>query len=379
MSGSELRAESVQHEHAGLYKSVVWVRGLIDALSKRAIDSEALFRGTSVSAKLLADSRARISLEQWDELVQHAMLLTRNPGLGIAIASTAPEHLYHIVGSIALACGSLRHAMQMFERYRALLGNTQRFDLVEEGSRAYFVYAPVCVNPKHQEFGAELALGLVYRAARRFAGRDDQDAEEVWFTHAPPDYAERYAELFRCPVRFGRPRNAIMFARACLDAEHVYRNPVLLDVLRDGAERLLAQQGTPTLAERVRAVLRYEVDLRNVTAARIAHLLKLDPRGLRHQLIRERVAWSQLVDEARCRIALDELQRGGCRLDDVARRIGFSSQSAFNRAFKRWTGMTPGRYADEASARRTITARVVGRSRSSPPATLRAGGTYVGG
>jgi AraC-like DNA-binding protein len=87
--------------------------------------------------------------------------------------------------------------------------------------------------------------------------------------------------------------------------------------------------------------------------------------------MRDRVAWSQLVDEARCRVALDQLQRGESRLGEIARRTGFSSQSAFNRAFKRWTGMTPGRYADEVEARRTITITVMGRSHGAPPATLR--------
>lgn len=344
-----------------LYKSIVWVRALIDALERRGIAREELFLGTRTSQGLLGDDRARISLGEWEQLVQRAMTLTRDPALAISIVSTSSDHLHHIVGPIAVACASLRQAIRMFERYVSLFGNAHRFELVEEGNRAYLVQAPVSITPPHPQFEAELALGLLYRNALRFARRDGNDADEVWFAHAVPAYAERYAEVFRCPVSFGRPRNAIVFSRVCLDARYVHGNALLLEVLREGADRLLSQQGTPTLPERVRAILLHEVDLRRMTAARIAGLLKLNTRTLRTQLISENVSWSQLLDEARCRIACQQLQRGDTRIRELSERLGFSRQTAFSRAFKRWTGMTPSKYAQDVSARRDAEQACAGR------------------
>jgi hypothetical protein len=126
----------------GLYKSIVWVHALVGALTRRKIDRDELFRRSAVHPNLLGDARARISLSDWRALVQRAMFLTQDPGLGITIGGTAPDNIHHIVGQIASACGSMREAMRMFERYRPLLGNTNRFDLIEEGERAYFVFAP---------------------------------------------------------------------------------------------------------------------------------------------------------------------------------------------------------------------------------------------
>jgi hypothetical protein len=133
------------------------------------------------------------------------MALTRDPGLGITIASTAPDNVHNIVGQIAGVCSSMRDALRMFERYRALLGNANRFELVEEGERAYLVFAPFYPDPEIPEFDAELALSLMYRVSRRYAKRDSDDAQEIWFTHAAPAYLGRYAEVFRCPVRFSPP------------------------------------------------------------------------------------------------------------------------------------------------------------------------------
>jgi AraC-like DNA-binding protein len=329
----------------GLYKSIVWVHALVGALARRGIDSGELFRESHVDPSLLGDARARITLIEWRALVKRAIVVTQDPGLGLTIASTAPDNIHQIVGQIASACGSMREAMRMFERYRPLLGNTNRFEMIEEGERAYFVFAPFYPDPEAAHFAAELALGIVYLLSRRHARHESDDAQEVWFSHPAPAHAGRYAEVFRCPVRFERPRNAIVFHRQYLDAPLLYANPILLDVLREGAERMLEQQGTPSLPERVRTMLRHEVDLCRVDAERIARLLKLDTRSFRRQLIDAGAPWSVLIDEARCRIACEELGRGDMPIRQLSERLGFSDQSAFNRAFKRWTGTTPVKFS----------------------------------
>ncbi|HEX6244975.1 MAG TPA: AraC family transcriptional regulator [Polyangiales bacterium] len=327
------------------------VRALATGLVPYGIDRAALFQGTNVDSGMVSDSRARVPLDDWNALVNRAATLSGDRGIGLSIGGNASDHLLQIVGQLAVSCGTLREAWRMFERYRPLLGNALNFDLIEEGELAYFVLTPLVPHPELPEFDPELTLSLVYRVARRFSLVEREDAQEVWFTHRAPEYLARYAEVFRCPVRFERPRNAILLARHYLDQQQPYPDPKLADMLRETAERMLTEFGQPSLPDRVRALLRNEADLRNMDARRVAKILRIHPRTFQRQLIRANAPWSALLDETRRRIACDELGRSDVSIREIAERLGFSEPSAFTRAFKRWTGETPAKYSRARIAR----------------------------
>jgi AraC-like DNA-binding protein len=327
----------------GLYKSIVWVHALIGVLARRGIESKELFSGVAIEPSMLADSRARIALSEWRVLVKRTMELTDDPGLGLTIASTVPDSIYQVLAPMFGASRSLREGLRLFERYRPLMGNMNRFDMVEEGERAYVKFSPICPDPEIPQFDAELGLSLVYRVPQRYAKHESDDADEIWFMHPEPVYAARYAQVFRCPVRFSRPRNAILFSRRFLDEEQIHANPALLEVLKESGDRLLSERGNTSLPDQVRALLRHDRDMRGVGPERIAKALNLSVRSFRRKLGEAGASWSTLLDEVRCQIACEELRRG-ITIVELTERLGFSEQSAFNRAFKRWTGTTPARF-----------------------------------
>jgi AraC-like DNA-binding protein len=322
----------------------VCVRALLGSVARHGVDPGLVLAEAHVDSSLIADGRARLPLRDWQRLVQRAIALTHNTGLGLVIGGAVPDHVFQIVSQLAVSCGTLREAMNAFQRYRSLVGNTVHFDLVEEGELAYFTCSPLVPFPEAPCFEAEMVLGLIYRTARRFATLDEDDAQEIWMTHPAPIHAARYAEVFRCPVRFDRPKNAILFERRFLDRRQPYADARANEILKESAERLLAEQAAPSLPDRVRALLRYETNLCQVDARRMARMLRLHPRTFKRRLIQAKAPWSELLDETRRQLACDELSRSGASLRAVSERLGFSDQSAFNRAFKRWTGQTPAQY-----------------------------------
>jgi AraC-like DNA-binding protein len=68
-------------------------------------------------------------------------------------------------------------------------------------------------------------------------------------------------------------------------------------------------------------------------------------RTLRRRLSEEGSSYREIVDEVRADLARHHLAREKRDIDDVAFLLGFSDQSAFTKAFRRWTGRTPADYA----------------------------------
>ncbi len=76
-------------------------------------------------------------------------------------------------------------------------------------------------------------------------------------------------------------------------------------------------------------------------AATIARTLGLSERTLNRRLQEIGKTWRGVLDAFREAEAERLLSSGRAELSDVAFRLGFSDQTAWNRAFKRWKGTSP--------------------------------------
>jgi AraC-like DNA-binding protein len=231
----------------------------------------------------------------------------------------------------------------MFDRYKPLLGSSIQWVLEEHGARAYLFCDPVFYHPQITRIAFEAWLGAVMSFTRTWLPMDDS-LSEVWFKHERPEYHAQYARVFTGTLRFGQPRYAIVGPREYLDRELVLADATTRAALEAGAEQLLQGMQAGTTAERVRALLWFERRLDAMSTGKIAKGMGLGVRELRRRLAAEGVRLSQLLGEARLRVAKHELSKPGVSIKEAAYALGFSEPSAFFRAFKRWSGQTPLEY-----------------------------------
>jgi AraC-like DNA-binding protein len=200
---------------------------------------------------------------------------------------------------------------------------------------------PAFQPPRHAvEFGVASLL-LVVRAAtqRPLAPR------QVAFRHAKPDDDSEARAVFSCPLTYGAKVDEVAFARADLDVPQETADPYLLQILHAHATQLegrLAQ--APSFAARVRQAVADAMLYGDTTIGAIAARLRLSPRSLQRRLHEERTRYKDVVDGLRRDLALRHLEEGKLTQQEIAFVLGFSEQSAFQHAFVRWTGRSPGAY-----------------------------------
>jgi AraC-like DNA-binding protein len=332
-----------------MFISTALVRSLIIELEERGIPTEGLLRSASLDRAALDRTGHGVRDREFDRMLRQAFELSGDPALGLAVGSRTPKTVLHVLGMLVLNSATVREAHRQVRRYGELIASQLDWQLSERAQLACFGYtlAEEQIADDTQRFLAECMVAFALRFGRDFA--PSERASEVWFQHPEPHYASEYAKVFRCPVRFRQTSNAVLFPRATLDRVRPHAEPMLQTSLVGLAEDLKAStKADGTLASRVRLALRYTSDLANVDSDSMAQRWGLSRRALRRKLALEGASLSELLDEARCRRAFDELRRPERKIKEVAEDLGYSEASAFHRAFKRWSGgRTPTDYKTE--------------------------------
>jgi AraC-like DNA-binding protein len=327
-----------------MYLSIHIVRATAEELLRQGVPLEVFCTRAGLEGPELADGAVRLPIERATQVIGAAVELSHTPALGLRVGESAPLKALHVVGHLLSSCADMREAVMVFLRYSSLVFEGGGFRLDEAGDEGRFAYEHPYPGSRFERFGAEVALAVALRLGVQITGPDKRP-REVCFRHADPGYAAEYQRLFGCPVRFSQPVNELVFDRAVLDLPQVHRDELLCELLREGADRLLAQTAaTEHLAERILEALKLQLELGAADPQRLARRFGMTLRSLQRRLQESRLSLTQLLDDARREVACAELRMPSVAIKEVAHRLGFSEPSAFYRAFKRWTGMTPAQF-----------------------------------
>lgn len=336
-----------------MHVAISIIRGISAVLRDRGFTTETFLREAGIDREVFA-GHGQVDMAVTSQAVRAAYRLTEDPALALRLGFAAPFQALGVAGQIFLHCPTIRAAIGEVDRYLPLLQPLSRLRLLEEGDRAHLIYEPPFADARAYRFGTELAMSFMVRIGQHFASRQAAPME-VRLCHLAPSYAPVYSELFGCPVRFGAIRNEIIFSRSLLDIPQPFNDEPMWRLLKHRAEEMLVhEQAREHLHERVKQVLHNEVDLSSVHPCSIARRMGMSPRSLRRRLSDEGHSLSALVDEVRREVALTELSNPEMPIKRIADRVGFSEVSAFHRAFKRWTGMTPARYRAQGGGPATL-------------------------
>ncbi|MET0343877.1 MAG: AraC family transcriptional regulator [Polyangiales bacterium] len=344
--------------------SIVFARGLVAEFENRGLDAAALLRRSEIDARRLEDIRQMLHPEESHRLAKQAVELSGDPALGLAVGASETEGTFQVFGHLLRAQRNVRDAFAVHKRYASLVARGPVWNLTESGDLAYFTLTPALRDTPYRRFIMDFAITATMRLCRTFFPRPPEGEtllRAVWFQHDAPTYADKYRLYIRCPVKFAQRTNAIVFPREYLDRPQVHADATVSRILREAADRLVQEQEREEcLHERVRLLLRYSVDLQEITASHVARAFGLTLRTLRRRLANEGHSLSELIGEARRRVACEALLRDDVSLPAVAEMVGFSEPSAFFRAFKRWTGQTPSEYRRLAMMRGGETSNAAG-------------------
>jgi len=203
--------------------------------------------------------------------------------------------------------------------------------------------------PEHPDLSE--ALLCIYYLILEHLTQGRLNPIEVRFTHSGTTDKGVYRQVFQAPIRFGAKRDELIVAAESLNLPIDLANRELFELLESHAIRIANTLGkvNPWTDKVIGRISSMVVKGINPTLDSVSKQLALSRRSLQAKLNAEQTTFRNCLETVRKQVALDYLARPEFSVCDIGFLLGYSEQSAFNHAFKRWTGKSPIDFRKETS------------------------------
>lgn len=324
--------------------STAYVQSLLDYVTQHGGAVDDLLAAAGVT---LPGSDGRIGAADFAALFDAAETLLDEPDIGLRVGATIKPGHYGVLGYVAMSCATLGEAIKRHLRYQQLVADIGQATVTPcEHGLLQLTWQTAAMPTRHL---AEQNLAGWVSYARWITGTD-LDPVAAWFPHAHPASTALHDDLFRCPIRFDADTTALQFPSQYLGQRLVQADAGLRAQMDRYAQRLLGEfTADPPVVAQVRAYLRQHLSGEPATLAGAAAAVGVSARTLQRRLTEHDWTFNRLLDDTRRTLARQWVADPDLPLTEVAFLMGFTDASAFNHAFRRWFGTSPGAFRREAS------------------------------
>jgi AraC-like DNA-binding protein len=285
------------------------------------------------------DERIRIPFEEWRVMLERTYQITQDPFFGLEVGSRiTPRHL-GVLGYVSYSCNTLGEALLRLQRFEDLVHAVNDMKVNFDGDLILLQWgAELGVTG---EFADQTAQSVLVSYVRYLIS---PDFSPVWmsFINPTPSNVKPYEDFFRCPVKFESNMTTMAFPALWLAKPVAKPDPVLRDILDRQAESLLQQlPANDEFVDALRQAIHAAIHAATPNLDIVAMRMHCSPRTLQRRLDERGLKFQILLDDARLQLAKRYLSKASTSLSEIALLLGYAEQSAFNHAFKRWTGATP--------------------------------------
>jgi len=316
---------------------------MVRTAAARGIQTPDLLEQAGLSLELLEDPDARIPgptvLALWNALRER----TADPALQLFAPVSLPFGAYRVIDYLVAASATVGDGVGRFARFFGLVADNVSLTIEQDRDEHRLCLAAAEGGPIPPLYVDYVFAALVGRVRMRI--RPELRVHRVDLRRPQPPSTDPYTEVFRAPVRFGAGADRLCFDDEEWVAPIEGADEALARLLEEHA-RILAQhipQAPPGFrAEVERAITAALPD--SGSAGKVARALHVSVRTLQRKLEAEGTTFREVYETVVAQLAMTYLSDPKVSIAEVAFLLGFSDPSSFNRAFRRWTGETPGRW-----------------------------------
>lgn len=322
--------------------STTVVQAALRGACARDVDIAPLLAAAGLDPAVLADPGARVSMRHFGRVVRAVGERLDDDLLGLTPVPV-PWGAFAMMCQAAVHAGTLHGALRRLRRFYQLqpLGPVVLLEPTPDGL-AVGCDDGALADP--DGFATAFGLAFAHRFCSWLIGREVPLCR-VEFRRVATEALRDFVELLPIEPVFGAERSALVVPWPVLGAPVVRTEDALREVLSGTPDCLFPRgAGTSTVAEQVRRVLRQSFGGAPPSVDEVASALFMSQATLRRRLAEERMSFTEIRDGLQRQFATAALGSGSTSVTQLSEYLGFSEPSAFRRAFRRWTGVSPSSY-----------------------------------
>ncbi|MDR6398428.1 AraC family transcriptional regulator [Herbaspirillum seropedicae] len=324
-----------------------FVEDALGCLVRQGYDTEPVLQ----EAGLTTDEVGPVSAEQYGALWLAIARITDDEFFGLS-ARPMRQGSFTLLCHAVLHAESLGQALRRALRFLRIVLDEPYGELRIDDGKAHIIL--IKNRSPYPAFAYRTFLLLLLGLACWLVGRRIP-LQSIDFSCALPEGRPDYLEFFGVPVNFNKPRCCLSFESIYLDLPVIRSDAALKPFLRDVPANLLVRYRHDTgWVTRLRACLKQSPPTDWTDFEAMAERLGVSPATLRRRLRDEGQSYASLKDEIRSGIAQTLLGANELSVAAIAAQLGFTEASAFHRAFRKWTGKSPGAFRRDLLRARVI-------------------------
>ena len=316
---------------------------VVDGLKERKVDTTALFARCEVPRSWFEDPYREMPLRKYLEFLEESANAAGDINFGLNLGRRATPFCLGPVGLLFASSPTLGHALQGLATHVGVVQDQTSSALRPDGDIATFHYRIEDRRIRQRRQDAEFSLGMICQLVRFIAGRA-WAPEEVHFEHPAPTSTSDHVALFRAPIYFDQPTNAVILRRRDLALRNAQMDEKMAALFQHHVAVMRGQRGDRrNLSDQIRSIIRDHFPANETvpTAPRAAEATGLSSRTLQRILQREQTGFRAIKDEERKHRAYQYLVQTRVSVTEIALMLGYSDPACFTRACRRWFGTSP--------------------------------------
>src|SRR5215469_16647191 len=326
----------------------LWTRGIaaretLRYLDRNGVDAAPLLLKAELSRGQLSEDSGGISVASQHRFLEFAAIETNDSLLGLHVAAEMDLRDAGILFYLATASATVAEALGHLARYAGTANEVVHLEISQHKGETVLMVRPIDGHDEPRRQFAEFIALAVIRALHRATNRDFAPMR-MTFAHTRHSGLREIHRILRCPVEFAQTTDSWVFPQSVMELPITSGDSHLLHILEAHADELLSKRRTAIgLRGLVENRLLGLLPSGKVQKAIVAQQLGMSARSFTRHLAQEGTSFGEVLDGLRNHLALRYLEDERISLQQTAWLLGYSEIGAFNHAFKRWTGTSPGR------------------------------------